>query len=113
MPLEWEALCVSLGGTRKSALGCDGCQIEGDGSRRSRSGKMMRPDHLTSLGLIVRKSTGEYRRFAADCRELASRVTREDDKYALELMAQAWEKVAISLRAKKQQEQTKPRAANK
>jgi hypothetical protein len=61
----------------------------------------------------MRKSTGEYRRFAADCRELASRMKRADDKYALELMAQAWEKVVTSLRAGKESEHAKPRLTKK
>jgi hypothetical protein len=40
------------------------------------------------------KTVAEYRKFAEDCRELASKLRNPDDKRALELMATAWDKVA-------------------
>ena len=36
----------------------------------------------------------EYKQHAKDCRALAAKVTRSDDKLALEEIAKAWEKVA-------------------
>jgi hypothetical protein len=40
------------------------------------------------------KTVAEYRQFAEQCRELATRITNPKDKYAVELMASAWEKIA-------------------
>jgi hypothetical protein len=40
------------------------------------------------------KTVAEYRQFAASCRELAAKITDPKDKYAVELMADAWDKVA-------------------
>lgn len=40
------------------------------------------------------KTVAEYRQFAAACREMASKITDPKDKHAVELMAEAWEKVA-------------------
>jgi hypothetical protein len=40
------------------------------------------------------RTVAEFRKHAEECRELAKRLTREDDKKAMELMALAWEKAA-------------------
>jgi hypothetical protein len=40
------------------------------------------------------KTVAEYRQFAAWCRELASKTSDPKDKHAVELMAEAWDKVA-------------------
>jgi hypothetical protein len=40
------------------------------------------------------RTVAEFRKHAEECRELAKRLTREDDKAAMELMAKAWEKAA-------------------
>jgi len=40
------------------------------------------------------RTVAEFRKHAEECRELAKKLTREDDKKAMELMANAWEKVA-------------------
>jgi hypothetical protein len=40
------------------------------------------------------KTVAEYREFAANCREMAARMTDPNDRRALELQASAWEKVA-------------------
>jgi hypothetical protein len=40
------------------------------------------------------KPVAEYRLYAEECRKLAARVPRPDDKQALEAMARAWETVA-------------------
>jgi hypothetical protein len=40
------------------------------------------------------KTVAEYRQFAAWCRELASKISDPKDKHAVELMAEAWDKVA-------------------
>jgi len=40
------------------------------------------------------KTVAEYRQFAAWCRELATKITDPKDRHAVELMAEAWEKVA-------------------
>jgi hypothetical protein len=40
------------------------------------------------------KTVAEYRQFAASCRELAAKLTNLKDKHAVELMADAWEKIA-------------------
>jgi hypothetical protein len=40
------------------------------------------------------KTVAEYRQFAASCRELANKITDPKDKHAVELMADAWDKVA-------------------
>jgi hypothetical protein len=45
------------------------------------------------------KTVAEYRKFAEDCRELAAKLNTPDDKRAQELMATAWEKVAIQREA--------------
>jgi len=36
----------------------------------------------------------EYKKHAKDCRALAAKVTRPEDKVTLEEIAKAWEKVA-------------------
>ena len=36
----------------------------------------------------------QYRQFASDCRRLAARLTKPEDKRALELFAIGWDKVA-------------------
>ena len=36
----------------------------------------------------------EYKKHAKDCRSLAAKVTRPEDKVTLEEIAKAWEKVA-------------------
>jgi hypothetical protein len=40
------------------------------------------------------KTIAEYRKFAEDCRALAAKLTDPQDKRAVELMAEAWSKVA-------------------
>jgi hypothetical protein len=40
------------------------------------------------------RTVAEFRKHAEECREMARKLTREDDKKALELMAKAWEKAA-------------------
>ncbi|MGA7433076.1 MAG: hypothetical protein WBQ24_13780 [Xanthobacteraceae bacterium] len=40
------------------------------------------------------KTVAEYREFAAQCREMAAKMTDPQDRKALELQASAWEKVA-------------------
>jgi hypothetical protein len=46
------------------------------------------------------KSVTEYRRFAEDCRELASKLKDPNDKRALLLMAAGWDKIANECAAK-------------
>jgi hypothetical protein len=46
------------------------------------------------------KTVAEYRKFAEECRDLASKLRTPDDKRALELMATAWDKVANEREAK-------------
>ena len=40
------------------------------------------------------KTVAEYREFAAQCREMAAKMTDPQDRRALELQASAWENVA-------------------
>ncbi len=40
------------------------------------------------------KTVDEYRQFAEWCREMALKISDPKDKYAVELMAQGWDKVA-------------------
>ena len=40
------------------------------------------------------KTVAEYRAFAAQCREMAKKMTNANDKQAVEQMAEAWDKVA-------------------
>ena len=40
------------------------------------------------------RTVAEYRKFAGQCREMAPRMTNPEDRKALELQANAWEKVA-------------------
>jgi hypothetical protein len=40
------------------------------------------------------RTVAEFRKHAEECREMAKKLSREDDKKAMELMAAAWEKVA-------------------
>jgi|HubBroStandDraft_2_1064218.scaffolds.fasta_scaffold251509_3 hypothetical protein len=40
------------------------------------------------------KTVEEYRQFAGDCRKLAAELADPKDRYAMELMAVAWDKVA-------------------
>jgi hypothetical protein len=40
------------------------------------------------------KTVAEYREFAVQCRELAAKIAYPKDKYATELMAEAWDKIA-------------------
>ena len=46
------------------------------------------------------KTVAEYRKFAADCRELAAKLREPNDKRALLLMAAGWDKVADERAAK-------------
>lgn len=39
-------------------------------------------------------NTEQYRKFAAECRELAAKLRDPNDRKAIELMAQAWDKIA-------------------
>jgi hypothetical protein len=39
-------------------------------------------------------TVAEYRRYAEQCRELATKLTDPKDKRAIETMAKAWDKVA-------------------
>ena len=40
------------------------------------------------------KTVAEYRLYAEECRRLASKTTRPQDKQALETIARAWDQVA-------------------
>jgi hypothetical protein len=40
------------------------------------------------------KTVAEYRQFAESCRKLAEKISDPKDKHAVELMAEAWDKVA-------------------
>jgi hypothetical protein len=40
------------------------------------------------------RTVAEFRKHAEEWRELAKKLTREDDKKAIELMAKTWEKAA-------------------
>ncbi len=40
------------------------------------------------------KTVAEYREFAAQCRDMAKKMTDAKDKQAVEIMAEAWDKVA-------------------
>jgi hypothetical protein len=40
------------------------------------------------------RTVAEFRKHAEECRGMAAKLSREDDKRAMELMAKAWEKVA-------------------
>jgi hypothetical protein len=40
------------------------------------------------------KTVAEYRAYAAVCRRLMARVSRPEDKQALETVARAWEQLA-------------------
>jgi hypothetical protein len=40
------------------------------------------------------KTVAEYRTYAAECRRLAARLLRLEDKQALETIAQAWDNLA-------------------
>ena len=40
------------------------------------------------------KTVAEYRQFAQSSRELAAKLSNEKDRYAMLLMASAWDKVA-------------------
>ncbi len=40
------------------------------------------------------RTVAEYRQYARECRELATRMNDPKDRMALELQAKAWEKVA-------------------
>jgi hypothetical protein len=51
------------------------------------------------------RTVAEYRKYAEDCRELATKLGSPDDKRAVLLMATAWEKVANEREA---QLRTKP-----
>ena len=44
--------------------------------------------------LPLMRTVAEFRKHAEECRELAKKQTREGDKKAMELMAEAWEKAA-------------------
>jgi hypothetical protein len=39
-------------------------------------------------------TVADYRKFAEECRALAAKMNNANDKRAVELMAQAWDKVA-------------------
>jgi hypothetical protein len=41
------------------------------------------------------RAVAEYKKNAEQCRALAARMTRPEDKKALEEIAEAWEKVAV------------------
>ena len=40
------------------------------------------------------KTVAEYRQFAASCRDLAAKISDPKDKRDVEIMAEAWDKVA-------------------
>jgi hypothetical protein len=40
------------------------------------------------------KTVAEYRLYAEECRKLAAKMTRPDDKQALEMIARAWDRIA-------------------
>ena len=48
----------------------------------------------TPVGGDIMKTVAEYRQFAEWCREMALKISDPKDKYAVELMAEAWDKVA-------------------
>ncbi len=54
------------------------------------------------------RTVAEYRKFAAETRELAAKLTDPRDKRALELMAAAWDKVAREREAALDAKQQKP-----
>jgi hypothetical protein len=49
---------------------------------------------VLETGQSQMKTVAEYQLFAAWCREMATRITDTEDKRAVELMAEAWEKIA-------------------
>lgn len=46
----------------------------------------------------------EYLKFERECRELAAKLTKPDDRRALELMAQAWARLARERKQRLEQE---------
>ena len=52
--------------------------------------------HLSApaVGQFQMKTVAEYRQFGAWCREMATKIADPKDKHAVELMAEAWDKVA-------------------
>jgi hypothetical protein len=50
-------------------------------------------------GQFQMKTVAEYRQFARMCREMATKIVDPKDKHAVELMAEAWEKVAADREA--------------
>ena len=42
----------------------------------------------------MNETVAECRRFAEECRKLAAKVNRPEDKQVLETMARAWDRVA-------------------
>jgi len=48
----------------------------------------------------IMKNIAEYRKFAEGCRQLAEKLMDPNDKRALQMMADAWERVANEREAK-------------
>ena len=46
------------------------------------------------------RTVEEYLEYERDCRRLAQKLTRPDDRRALEMMASAWAKLAADSKAK-------------
>jgi hypothetical protein len=46
------------------------------------------------------KTVAEYRVYAEECRKLAVRTARADDKQALEMLARAWDRIATEREAR-------------
>ena len=49
---------------------------------------------MACLGEMSHEDCRRDQQFAASCRELAAKITDPKDKLAVELMAEAWDKVA-------------------
>jgi hypothetical protein len=46
------------------------------------------------------KTVAEYRAYAVECRRLVARVSRPEDKRALEVVARAWDSLADEIEAR-------------
>jgi hypothetical protein len=52
----------------------------------------------------VMRTVAEYNQFADDCRKLAAKLEKPEDKHALELMAAAWARLAAERKAQLENE---------
>ena len=57
-------------------------------------------DISTSSREGTMKTVAEYRKFAEGCRQLAEKLMDPNDKRALQMMADAWERIANERQAK-------------